>query len=351
MKKLKLIPIFFLICFLSNTSEAAQAVNVRVQKAQEGAIDASREYIGTIEAIQRVTVKSELSARISRVHFNEGSFVRAGAVLFTLDSEQYRANVELRKAQLNRSQAALEGAQKYMKRLKAADRRSVIGSDMDKAEDDIRQGQASVAEAKANLQLAQIDLNRTRITAPISGITGRAFYTKGNYITPNAELTSIIQMNPIRVAFSMSESDYISWRNNSYSAVLKLSDGSTYEDSNSGKMDFSDNVINASTGTITIRWSFSNPQNILIPGAMVRITLKPLNEQKSVMIPQSSILSDINGSYVYVIEGDTAKMRRINILGTSGDKAAVSDVKAGEFVADAGIQSLTDEAKVNIQDK
>ena len=167
MKKLKLIPIFVLICFLSNTSEAAQAVNVRVQKAQEGAIDASREYIGTIEAIQRVTVKSELSARISRVHFNEGSFVRAGAVLFTLDSEQYRANVELRKAQLNRSQAALEGAQKYMKRLKAADRRSVIGSDMDKAEDDIRQGQASVAEAKANLQLAQIDLNRTRITAPI----------------------------------------------------------------------------------------------------------------------------------------------------------------------------------------
>ena len=351
MRKFFVIPIFLLACLLAYPSEAAQTVNVKVRKAREGTVDTTKEYIGTVEAVQSVTVKPELSARISRVHFKEGSFVKAGATLFTLDSAQYAANVALRKAQLSRSEATLERAQKYMKRLRAADKRSVPASDIDTADDDIKQGKASVAEAKANLQLAQIDLNRTRITAPISGVIGRAAYTKGNYVSPTSDLTSIVQMNPIRVVFSISETDYTSWHNNSYSAVLTLADGSTYDDSASGKMDFSDNAINPSTGTIAIRWSFNNDNNILIPGAMVRITLKPLSEQKGMLVPQTAVMSDANGSYIYVIEGDTARTRRVNRLGTSSDSMVVSGVKAGELVAEYGAQSLTDGAKVNIQDK
>ncbi|MBR0256375.1 MAG: efflux RND transporter periplasmic adaptor subunit [Synergistaceae bacterium] len=349
MNKNVVIPIFLIACFLAQPSQAAQLV--KVQKAQEGAIDNTKEYIGTVEAVQRVTVKPELSARISRVYFNEGSYVRAGSTLFTLDNSQYKATVDLRKAQLARTQSTLEQAQKYMRRLKAADKRSVPASDMDKADNDIKQGQASVSEAKANLELAQIELNRTKITSPISGVIGRAGFTKGNYVSPSSELATIIQMNPIRVAFSISEADYTSWQKNSYSAVLKLSDGTTYDESSSGKMDFIDNVINASTGTITIRWSFSNDSNILIPGAMVRIALTPLNEQRGIMIPQASLMSDINGNYVYVIEGETAKVRRVKTLGTSGDNVAVSGVKSGELVASSGTQALRDGAKVKIQDK
>ncbi len=340
-----------LICFLLYLSETAQAVNVKVRKAIDGTADITREYIGTVEAIQSVTVRPELSGKITRVHFNEGSYVRAGAALFTLDSTQYKANAELRKAQLARAEAALERAQKYMKRLQAADKRSVPASDIDTAANDIKQAQASSAEAKANLQLAQVDLNRTRITAPISGITGRAGYTKGNYITPSSELTRIIQMNPIRVAFSISEADYFSWQDKSYTAELKLSDGSIYPASDSGKMDFADNYVNTSTGTITIRWRFSNDKNILLPGAMVRIILKPANETKGVLIPQASILSDINGSYVYVIEGNVAKVRRIKSLSTSGENMVVSGIKSGDIVAEYGIQFLSDGAEVNIQDK
>lgn len=351
MKKVYIIPIVLLVCFLAYASEAAQVVNVKVQKAQEGTADSTKEYIGTVEPVQRVTVKPELSARISRVHFAEGSFVRSGAALFTLDNAQYTANVALRKAQLARADATLDRAQKYMKRLKASDKRSVSAADIDTADNDIKQAQASIAEAKANLQLAQIDLNRTRITAPISGVIGRAAYTKGNYVNTDSELATIIQMNPIRVAFSISETDYALWRDNSYSAVLKLSDGSAYEESDSGKMDFSDNEVKASTGTITIRWSFSNDSNILLPGAMVRISLKPVNEQKGVLIPQAAIMSDINGSYVYVIEGDTAKIRRVKSLGTSGNNMVVSGVNPGDVVAEYGLQFLTDGAKVNIQDK
>ena len=351
MKNFFVIPIVLFAFFLACPLQADEAQNVTAHKAQEGSAEITKEYIGTVEAIQRVTVRPELSAKISRVHFNEGSYVKAGSTLFTLDSTQYKANVDLRKAQLARSEAALERAQKYMKRLRAADKKSISASDIDIADNDIKQAQASIAEAKANLQLSQIDLNRTRITAPISGITGRASYTKGNYITPSSELTSIIQMNPIRVAFSISESDYASWHENSYSAELKLSDGSIYAESDSGKMDFTDNTVNTSTGTITIRWSFSNNKNILLPGAMVRIILKPLNETIGVLIPQASILSDTDGNYVYVIEGDTAKIKRVKSIGTSGENMVVSGLKSGDIVAEYGIQYLYYGAKVNIQDK
>ena len=350
MKKFFIVPVLLLSFFTAYSSEAAQAVTVKARKVQEGTADTAKEYIGTVEAIQSVTVKPELSAKISRVYFTEGSFVKSGATLFTLDSTQFNANVALRKAQLARSEAALDRAQKYMKRLRAADKKSVPASDIDNADNDIKQAHASIAEAKANLQLAQIDLGRTRITAPISGVTGRAAFTKGNYITPSSELTTIIQMNPIRVAFSISEADYASWRSNSFTASLKLSDGSVYAESDSGKMDFADNTVNTSTGTITIRWRFDNDNNLLIPGAMVRITLKPVNETRGALIPQASVLSDTDGNYVYVIEGDTAKIKRVKTLGTSGSNMVVSGVNSGDIVAEYGIQSLSDGAKVNIQD-
>ena len=153
------------------------------------------------------------------------------------------------------------------------------------------------------MSLAQIDLNRTRITAPISGVIGRAAFTKGNYVSPSSELAVIIQMNPIRVLFSISEADYSSWLKNSYTASLTLADGTTYDASNTGRMDFSDNTINTSTGTIAVRWSFDNDNSTLRPGATVRITHKPIQEQRAVMVSQASVLADIDGSYVYVVEG------------------------------------------------
>ena len=116
MKHFLIFPILLAAVFPANLSEAGQVINVKVQKAQEGTIDNTREYIGTVEAIQRVVVKPELSAKISKLHFSEGSFVKSGATLFTLDSSQFAAQAALRKARLARAQATLDRAQRYMKR-------------------------------------------------------------------------------------------------------------------------------------------------------------------------------------------------------------------------------------------
>ena len=225
------------LVLIESKSQAAEGVIVKVIKAEYGNIQVRREYTGFIQSVQSVQIRPEVSAKISKVHFQEGSYVKAGQVLFTLESSQFTATAALRKAELQNNEANLERTRKYLQRLKAADKRSVPASDMDKAEADVKQASALVAQAKANLQLAQLDVNRTKITAPISGIIGRAEFTKGNYVGPSSTLAVIVQSDPIRAALDIPDSDYLDIKNNDYRAEIpgyKLT----------GEHEFDDNAIN-----------------------------------------------------------------------------------------------------------
>ena len=319
-------------------------VRIQVQKTSSGPISSSHEYIGRAEPVQQVKIMPEVSARITKVHFREGSFVKSGAVLFTLNSAPFSANTALKKAEL--AHANLERAQKYLSRLKAADRRSVPASDIDTAESEVKQTQAAVAEAKASLQLSQVDLNNTKITAPISGRIGRAEYTQGNYVSPGTVLAQIVQANPIRVSFSMPDRDYLQNRNLAGTFELILADGSTLP---GGEVDFENNVMNTETGTIMIWLKFPNPENVIMPGALTRVRLISPEEIK-VLVPITAVLTGNDGSFVYVIENDTAKVRKVT---TSAEKenliAVESGLKAGETIAVEGLSSLSDGSKVIIQ--
>ena len=229
----------------------------------------AQEYIGHAEAFQTAHIHPEVSARIIRVNFTEGSFVKEGAVLFTLNSAQYSAQVQLRKAQLSHAQASLDGAKKYLSRLKASDRRSVPASDIDTADSEAKQAQAAVDEAKAELKLAQIDLNNTKIYAPVSGYIGRAEFTKGNYVSPENVLASIVQTDPARVSFAVPDRDYLSNKDRAAEFELILADGSIYP--HKAEIDFVNTVMNSETGTITLWLRVPNENHVLIPGAIVRV--------------------------------------------------------------------------------
>ena len=323
---------------------APQPVLVQVQRAVSGDVSSPREYIGTVEAVQTVRLCPEVSARVARVHFKEGAFVKEGAPLFTLEDAQFQATVALRKAELSRAEANLGRAKKYLERLKAADRRSVPASDLDVANSDVKTAQAAVAEAKANLRLAQIDLNHTRIAAPISGRIGRVNFTKGNYVTPDSELAVIVQVDPIRVAFAMPDRDYLEERQafagagDVYRAELRLADGAPYP--LPGERDFEDNAMDPGTGTIALRLRFRNEEGALVPGAMVRVFLTPRDGRTGVLVPQAAIQSDRQGDFVYVVQGDEARVRRITSGNERGSLRAVEGVEAGETVAFQGLQGL-----------
>lgn len=333
-----------------------QAVLIRVERAASGDVSATREYIGTVESIQSVKLRPEVTARITQVNFREGAIVKAGDVLFTLDDSTYAATVALRQAELSKAVADHDRAQKYYNRLKAADTRSVSASDLDTAESDMKQAAAVVEQSRASLKLAQIDLDRTRITAPISGRIGRAYYTQGNYVSPSIDaLAEIVQITPVRVNFSLPDRDFFeelstfqTTSGDVYRTSLTLPDGQEYREQ--GSRDFEDNIMDSSSGTIVLRLRFENKDRVLIPGSIVRVELTPIREQTGVLVAQTAIQIDSEGSYLYIVDqtAGTVSKRRVEAGSEVGDKRAVTGVQAGELVATQGVQNLSDGAPVRI---
>lgn len=324
--------------------------------AADSDLVAQSEYIGKVEAIQSVLVKPQVAGEIMAVHFKEGSIVRAGQPLFSIDSRQYQATVDLRKAELAQAEATLDRAAKYYNRLKAADKRSVSASDLDTAESDVRQSQAAVSQAKAALKLAQIDLAHTNITAPISGQIGAANFTKGNYVTASSgPLTTIKQMDPIRVAFAMPDRDYLdqleSYKKSGksvYKTTLLLANGKTFPAD--GERDFEDNEIDQETGTLLMRLRFQNSTGLLIPGAMVRIKATPIEHKRMVVIPQTAVLTDTEGDYVYVVGSDGIAQQRRVTLGAEIDtmRQVKNGLNPGDRVVVQGVQALRPGVKVRV---
>ncbi|WP_294192195.1 efflux RND transporter periplasmic adaptor subunit [uncultured Cloacibacillus sp.] len=335
---------------------AAEPVVIVKQVEKFDASSVPSEYVGRVESIQSVSVKPQISGEIAKVCFKEGSVVKAGQLLFQIDPKQYEATVQLRKAELQQAEANLVTAEKYYKRVTAASERAVSATDRDTAEGNFLQAKAAVAQAKAALKLAQIDLGYCRITSPITGKIGRALYTKGNYVTPQiTELASIVQMDPIRVSYPLPDRDYLDQLSlfkedgSVYNTSLILSNGEKYNVP--GKRDFENNRVDQTTGTIMMRLRFANKDGMLIPGEMVRVFTKPVKSHIVNAVPQTAVMADEQGDYVYVINADnTARQARVTLGREFGElREVTSGVEAGENVAVAGLQRLRPGAKVRIE--
>lgn len=331
-----------------------QAPAVVLYSVEKADLAVGREYIGRVEPIQTVSLRPRISGEIEKVHFNEGSRVKAGQLLFTLDDRQYKATVALRKAELAKAEANYDRAVKYDKRLKAADKRSVSASDIELSESDVLQSKAVVQQAKATLELAEINLGYTRITAPITGLVGRAALTRGNYVTPSTgDLTTIVQTDPIRVTFSLPDKDYLdqlqafkSSKRSVYDATIRLANGILYPVK--GTRDFENNEMDPKTGTMAISLRFDNEEGTLVAGSMVRVMAKPANSHIAMIIPQAAVLTDVEGDFVYSVgSGDVVQPSRITLGAEIGTNYEVtSGLEEGQQIVLYGIQSVRPGAKV-----
>ncbi len=313
------------------------------------------EYVGRVEAIQSVQVKPQIAGEIARVYFKEGSIVKAGQPLFQIDPAQYQATVALRKAELEQANANLDTAEKYYARVKAANDRAVSAAERDTAESNVLQGKAAVSQAKANLRLAEINLGYCRITAPITGKIGIANLTKGNYVTPSSgPLATIVQMDPVRVSYSLPDRDYLDQleffkkEGAVYKTKLILSNGTELDVP--GQRDFEDNTVDQTTGTVMMRLRYTNDGGMLIPGEMVRVFTQPVKSRIVNVIPQTAIMADAEGDYVYVVEADnTARNVRVKLGRELGSlREVASGLNEGQKVVVAGLQNIRPGVKVRI---
>ncbi|MDR3321790.1 MAG: efflux RND transporter periplasmic adaptor subunit [Synergistaceae bacterium] len=333
---------------------APQAPSVVGYIVENADLAVEREYIGRVEPIQTVYLMTQVPGQIAAVHFKDGSMVKQGDLLFTIDDKQYQANVSLRKADLSKANAALSRASTYYERLKAADKRSVSEMDLDTATSDVLQCKATIDQAKAALTLAQIDLGHTKITAPISGWIGKAEATKGNYVAPSGyPLATIVQLDPIRVSFSVSDRDYLEHieafrasKNAVYKTVIKLADGGEYP--LGSERDFEDKVMDEQTGTIKMYLRFKNSDAVLTPGSMVSVNTKPAKKHVSPVIPQEAVMAGSSGDIVYVVDdADVAHVREVSLgleIGTT--REVISGLVAGERIVRSGQQSVRPEMPV-----
>ena len=297
-------------------AHAPQAPHVVVTPVEKADLAIGREYIGRVEPIQTVSIRPQTDGELLRVHFRDGAYVRAGATLFTIDSRQHEANVELSKAELMRAEANYDRAQKYFERLKSSDTRSVSAADLERAESDAAQSRAAIEQAKASLKLAQIHLGYTTIKAPISGRIGKAIFTKGNYVSPaSGTLATIVQTDPVRVTFALPDRDYLkqleafsSTANSVYDASIRLADGSEYP--LKGERDFEDNKMDGQTGTIQVSMRFKNSEGRLTPGAVVNVITKPAQGFIALVIPQEAVMTDSEGDYVYSVDSSNMPIKK-----------------------------------------
>ncbi len=318
---------------------------VIAQEVRESTLELSREYIAQVEPMQEVQVRSEVPGYVEQVHSVEGASVKAGDLLFTIDQAQYKALVAVREAEVAQAQAELVRAKKYLRRMQGVDTRSISQTDLETAESALQRAEAALKQAKAGLNLAKINLDYTEVKAPISGQIGVAEVTKGNYVTSENQLARLIQTDPMRVVFSLTDREYLTFRQAALSgevtplvATVLLPNGTVL--SGRGKKDFDDNEINSQTGTIAVRYTFDNTDGLLVAGSYVRIILENAEAEKGIKIPQKAILLDSQGSHVLTVD-ETGLVSKVRIV--PGEQIGVevvvrSGLGAGDRVVVEGVQ-------------
>jgi membrane fusion protein (multidrug efflux system) len=315
---------------------------VKMMEVQESLLGAADEYIAGVEPLQEVVIRPEVSGRIEQVHFQEGSTVEEGDVLFSIDAAAYQATADAAAAELGRTRKRYE-------RLKSADERSISASDLETAESDY-------LRAKAAYELAKVDLDYTQIKAPVGGRIGSAMVKKGNYVTPStAELARIVQLDPIRVVFSQTDREYLASRRRELAgsaaaleARVVLPDGSVFP--GTGQKDFEDNAINPLTGTIAVRYLFNNPDGLLVPGGYVTVRLSNPAGEKGIKIPQRALLLDQEGAFVLTADEDgTVGTIRVDTGEPLGEDIVItSGLQVGDRIIVDGIQKAMPGATVQV---
>ncbi|AZV94232.1 efflux transporter periplasmic adaptor subunit [Bordetella sp. J329] len=307
-------------------------------------------------------VRPQVSGILQKRLFTEGQQVKAGDVLYQIDPATYQAAFDSAKANLAQAEAAVLAArpkaQRYANLLKLD---AVSRQAADEAQATLRQNEAAVLAARAAQQTARINLDYTRITAPISGVVGTSAYTPGALVTGNQEapLTTIRQLDPIYVDVALSSAQLLSLRKRMSSGDLKsageaidvrllLEDGSTYD--HSGSLAFIGTSVGTDTGDVLLRALFPNPDGLLLPGMYVRAELPMAINDNAILVPQTAITRNTRGEATVQLVDDGNKLaQRVVELGDAiGDQWVVlSGIQAGDRLVTAGGSRLKPGADVN----
>ena len=330
---------------------------VAVREVEERVYNLPERFVAHAEPVQEVDLLPQVDGYIEEIKFKEGDIVKEGAVLYVLDGERYQAIVNQRKADLAAAEAEQRRADRYYERMLKADARGITQLERDNAEAAADSAKAAVLQAKANLVVAEYDLKKTRVIAPISGQIGKTAAHVGDYVSPSkGALARIVQIDPMRVSFPLTDRAYVGWRSAQlkgsapdYRLRLLLPDGSEY--SGQGAWAFDDNTMSKETATIIMRLVFPNPNRMLIPNSYVTLLVDYKKPPKLPCVPQQAVVDLSTGSRgVWVLKDDMTVEQRVIETREMSDGWVPADkgLSLGEKVIVSGMSKLAPGMKVKI---
>jgi membrane fusion protein (multidrug efflux system) len=332
------------------------------------------EYIGTLDGFTNADVRAQVTGYLLTQAYQEGAFVRKGELLFQIDPRPFQAALDQAQGQLAQAKAILANAEAVQKRTELdvnrytplAREQAASQQDLDNAVQNNLAAKATVATAQAQIQSAEaavetakINLDFTRLCAPIDGIAGQAQLQVGALVNPSSgAVTSVSTLDPIKVFFTVSEPQYLDWRkrfptessrlaaDKSLRLQLILADGSVY--AHEGSFYFADRQVNESTGAIRIAGLFANPGNILRPGGYGKVRAVIRTQEGALLVPQRAV-SELQGGYqVAVVDNeDKVNIRTVTVGDRTGSEWVIGDgLKPGERIVAEGVQKVRQGAHV-----
>jgi RND family efflux transporter MFP subunit len=370
------VSLFCIACGEKNAqADKPGAVDVQVAQVEQKDVPIYGEWIGTLDGLVDADVKAQVTGYLLKQAYVEGSFVRKGQLLFQIDPRPFEAALDQAKAQLGQAQAQLANAEAAQmqaqlnvnKYTPLALEQAASQQDLDNAVQTNVGAKATVVNSKAAIQAAeaavrtaQINLDFTRLIAPIDGIAGQAQLQVGALVnTSSAAITTVSTVDPIKVFFTVSEQEYLAFnrlyptqatRENQEKRMpleLILADGTSY--AKKGRVSFADRAVNQNTGAIRIAGLFDNPGNILRPGQYARIRAATSIRQGALLIPQRAV-TELQGSYdVAVVDGaNKADIVSVKVGPQVGSMWIIEEgLKPGDRVVAEGVQKVRPGAQVN----
>jgi membrane fusion protein (multidrug efflux system) len=336
------------------TAQAPPPPALPVATITSGSQTTYQEYPASIEGTVNVEVRPQVSGALDKVFVDEGAFVNAGEPIFKINEQPYRAALNNALASLHAAEAALGNAQIEVDKLTPLVANKVVSDyQLKTAKATYQVAKANIESAKANVSTAQINLGYTLIKAPVSGYIGRLLKKQGSLVSPQdvAALTQLSDVHDVHVYFSLGEKDFVSFKEQYPGETLKdklkhlpsvallLADGSEY--AKQGKIDVIDGQFDKTTGAITVRASFSNPNGLLRSGNTGKVRLS-LQHTDALIVPESATIEMQDKVFVFAL-ADSNKVKKvpISIVGKSGVNYLVKDgVKAGDQIVLSGIDHL-----------
>lgn len=315
------------------------------------------QFVGTIQAVQQVNLMARVEGFLDAVSFAEGSYLKAGDIAFRIEKDTYQAALDSAQAGLQAANATQAGAQANLKQADLTlKRQQELLRSNSVSQATVDQAQASRDAADAQVKTAELNLSYTAVATPIAGRVGKTLVTVGNLVSPSTgTLATVVQTDPIRVVFSISDRDYLAVVKAlkpgdqgfepegaaEFQPRLTLPDGTEYAEA--GKIGFLDNKIDPATGTIAVYAEFPNPHLQLIPGQYVTVTVQAGSAQSLPVVPAAAVQQDQEGAYVFVLDQENrAVIRRVTLgerVGT--DWSVTAGLANGEIIIVSGIQKIS----------